>query len=136
MDLAKVGVGLISQTRWPVILSRKDPEEPAHQLWTGGKNTHMHTRHFESHWQSSDVNAWTESESVSSFEETEPNVESLDLEVIGANWSGEMVSLFPEDWELARVASSCHLALNFVPGSARGVPGEPTLTVCGSLSHL
>ena len=58
----------------------------------------------------SDVGVWTRSEGTSSSEMYEHNVESLALEVIGQNWSGEMVSLFLEDWELARVALSCHLA--------------------------
>ena len=55
---------------------------------------------------------WTGSESTSSFEEYEHNVESLASEVMGQNWSGEMVSLFLEDWELGRVALSCHLAMD------------------------
>ena len=49
-------------------------------------------------------------------------------EVTGENWS-----LFLEDWELARVALSCLRPA--VPGNAN-VPGEPTVTVYGSLSHL
>ena len=39
------------------------------------------------------------------------NVKSLGLHVIGLNWSGEKISLFLEDWELGRVALSCHIAL-------------------------
>ena len=42
----------------------------------------------------------------------EHNVESLALHVIGLNGSGEKVSLFLEDWELARVALGCHVALD------------------------
>ena len=41
-------------------------------------------------------------------------MESLALNVIGKNWSGEAVSLFLEDWELARVALSCHIALDLL----------------------
>ena len=37
---------------------------------------------------------------------------ALLLHVIGQNWSGEKVSLFLEDWELAGVALSCHIALD------------------------
>ena len=52
----------------------------------------------------SDVDSWTESEGTCSVEQYEHNVESLALEVIGQNWSGETVSLFLEDWGLAREA--------------------------------
>ena len=49
----------------------------------------------------------------------EHNVESLALNVIGQSWSGEKVSFFLEDWKLARVALSCHIALKYVvPGTA------------------
>ena len=42
-------------------------------------------------------------------------MDNLALEVIGQNWSGEVVSLslFLEDWELGRVALSCHMAVDF-----------------------
>ena len=36
------------------------------------------------------------------------------LAVHGLNWSGEKVSFFLEDWELARVALSCHVALDML----------------------
>ena len=39
-------------------------------------------------------------------------MESIALNVIGQNWSGEKVSFFLEDLELARVALSCHTALD------------------------
>ena len=42
----------------------------------------------------------------------EHHVENLSLEVVGQGWSGWLVHLFLEDWELARVAVSCHLALD------------------------
>ena len=63
--------------------------------------------------------------------------QSLALEVIGQNSSGEMVSLFLWDWEFARVGIEllCGSGL-VVPGNARKVPGKPTVTVYGSLSHL
>ena len=54
-----------------------------------------------------DVGGWTESECTSSCEVYEHNAESLALEVIGQDWSGEVASLFLEEWELARVALSC-----------------------------
>ena len=58
-----------------------------------------------------DVESWTESEGTSSSDECEHNVESLALNAVGQNWSGDKISLFLEDWELARVALSCHIAL-------------------------
>ena len=66
------------------------------------------------HWKS-DVESWTESEEpsdgASSDEEYgEHSVENLALEVVGQGWSGELVCLFLEDWELARVALRCQLA--------------------------
>ena len=64
-------------------------------------------------WSSGGIN-WAGSESTSSFEEYEQNVESLALEVIGQNWRGEMVSLFLEDWEVGRVALSCHMAMDLL----------------------
>ena len=41
-------------------------------------------------------------------------MESLALHVIGLDWSGGKVSLFLEDWELARVAFHCHVALDML----------------------
>ena len=83
----------------------------------------------------SDVNSRTESEGLSSSDSREHNVESLALSIFGQNWSGEKISLFLENWELARVALSCNVALDmFVPGNARGLvaglplPEKPTVT--------
>ena len=42
------------------------------------------------------------------------NVESLALSVMVQDQSGEKISLFLEDWELARVALSCHIALDML----------------------
>ena len=67
----------------------------------------------------SDGESWSESEGLSSSDFCEHNVESLALNVIGQSWSGEKVSFFLEDWKLARVALSCHIALKYVvPGTA------------------
>ena len=38
--------------------------------------------------------------------------ECWDVEVIGQDWSGEVVALFLEDWELGWVALSCHMAID------------------------
>ena len=62
----------------------------------------------------SDVVSWTESEGASFFEQYEHNVESLALNIIGQIWSGEEISLFLEDWVLARVALSRHIALDLL----------------------
>ena len=50
----------------------------------------------------------------SSSEQREHNVESLALNVMGQDQSGGKIPLFLEDWELARVALSCHIALNLL----------------------
>ena len=77
-------------------------------------------RHVEVHaaqkvllW-SSGGDDWAGSESTSSFEEYEHNVESLAPEVVWLKSSGEVVSLFLEDWEPGRVALSCHMARTFL----------------------
>ena len=44
----------------------------------------------------------------------EHNVESLVLHAFGLNWSGDTVSLLLWDWERARVALSCHVALDML----------------------
>ena len=46
----------------------------------------------------------------------EHNVGNLAIEVVGQNWSGEVISLFLEDWEVGRVAPSCHFVCGlFLP---------------------
>ena len=60
------------------------------------------------------VELWTESEGTSSSGQCEHNVESLALNVMRQDQSGENISLFLEDWELARVALSCHIALDLL----------------------
>ena len=60
------------------------------------------------------VQSWTESKGTSSHEQRERNVESLAPNVMGQDQSGEKMSLFLEDWELGRVALSCHIALDML----------------------
>ena len=48
------------------------------------------------------------------YEVYEHSNECRALEVTGQDWSSEVVSLFLEDWELARVALSCHMALDLL----------------------
>ena len=60
------------------------------------------------------VESWEESEGDSSSEQSEHNVESLALNAVGQDQSGEKFTLFLEDWELGRVALSCHIALDML----------------------
>ena len=60
------------------------------------------------------VGLWPESEGTSSSEQCEHNVGSLALNVLVQDQSGEKTSPFLEDWELARVALSCHVALDLL----------------------
>ena len=54
------------------------------------------------------------SEGTSSLEQHEHNVGNLALEVVGQNWSSEVISVFLEGWEVGRVALSCHLSMDFL----------------------
>ena len=54
------------------------------------------------------------SEGTASLEYFEHNVDNLAPEVVGQNWSSEVISLFLEDWEVGRVALSCHLSMDFL----------------------
>ena len=38
------------------------------------------------------------------------NVGNLAIEVVGQHWTSELISLFLEDWDVGRVALSCHLS--------------------------
>ena len=42
----------------------------------------------------------------------EHNSECRALEVIAQEWSSEVVAFLPKDWELGRVALSCHMAMD------------------------
>ena len=59
-------------------------------------------------WTSEDE-AWSEDESVSSSVSRENNGA---LHVIGLCGLGDKISLLLKDWELARVALSCHIPLD------------------------
>ena len=48
------------------------------------------------------------------FEYYEHNVENLAIEVVGQKWSSEVISLFLKDWEVGRVALSCHLSMDLL----------------------
>ena len=62
-------------------------------------------------WESGDE-ASSEDESVSSNGSREGNVGNDALHVIGLY--GEKISLFLKDWDVAKVASSCHMALDML----------------------
>ena len=47
-------------------------------------------------------------------EEYEHNIECQAIEVLGQDWSSEVVALFLEDWELGRVALSCYMAMDLL----------------------
>ena len=64
-------------------------------------------------WSSHGVE-WAGSEDASSLEYYEHNVGNLANEVAGQNWSREVISLFFEDWEVGRVALSCHLSMDLL----------------------
>ena len=53
-------------------------------------------------------------ESVSSGGSQEGNVSNDTLHVIGLHGSGDKISLFSQDWELVKVALSCHMALDML----------------------
>ena len=44
----------------------------------------------------------------------EDNNECKAIEVTGQGWSTEVVALFLEDWELGRVALSCHMTMDLL----------------------
>ena len=53
------------------------------------------------------------------------NVGNLAIEVVGQNWSSEVIALFLKDWEVGRVALSCHLSMDlFMPRNDGYVQGE------------
>ena len=79
--------------------------------------------------------SWSESEGLSSSDFRNHNVESLALHVVGPNWSGGKVSLFLEDCEPARMALSCHVALDMLCQEMHAAARrEPFVTASESLS--
>ena len=57
---------------------------------------------------------------MSSGTPSDEEFEEHNVENARQGWSGRLVDLFPEDWELARVALSCHLALDFLRQEMQG----------------
>ena len=64
-------------------------------------------------WES-EGEAWSEDASVSSSGSREGNVCNDALHVIGLSGPGDKISLFLQDWALAKMALSCHMALNML----------------------
>ena len=63
-------------------------------------------------WES-EGEAWSEDEDASSTDSREGNVCNDALNVVGLHWPGDKISLVLEDWELAKVALSCHMTLDW-----------------------
>ena len=51
-------------------------------------------------------------ESTVGYEVYKHNNECQAIEVIGQDWSSEVVVLFLKDWELGRVVLSCHMTMD------------------------
>ena len=62
----------------------------------------------------SDVDFWADGEGAPPYGVYEHNNECRALEVIGQDWSSEVVAHFLEDRELARVALSCRMAMDLL----------------------
>ena len=62
----------------------------------------------------SEGEAWSEDEGASSTASREGNVCNDALHVTGLTGPGDKISLFLQDWELAKVALSCHMALDML----------------------
>ena len=60
------------------------------------------------------ISSCSTSETSCGGEEYEHNNERPAIEVIGQDWSSEVVALFLEDWELGRVALTCHMAMDLL----------------------
>ena len=64
-------------------------------------------------WSSNGVE-WAGSEVASSEESYEHDVGNLALEVVGQNWSSEVIFVFLEDWEVGRAALGCCSSTDFL----------------------
>ena len=70
-------------------------------------------------WES-EGEAWSDDESVSSRGSREGNVGSGALHVIGLYGPGDKISVFLQDWELAKVALSCHMDMDMLCQEMKG----------------
>ena len=92
----------------PCTLWRKK-EEKSPTWRKSGKWTAQRSPKWESEGE-----AWSEDESVSSTASHKDNMCNNALHVIGLHGSGDKISLFLQDWELAKVALSCRMALDML----------------------
>ena len=60
------------------------------------------------------ISSCSASETSLGCEVYEHNNECRAVEVIGQDWSSEVVALFLEDWELGKVALSCRMTMDFL----------------------
>ena len=60
------------------------------------------------------ISSCSASETSLGCEVYEHNNECRAIEVIGQDWSSDVVALFLEDWELGRVALSCHMTMDLL----------------------
>ena len=63
-------------------------------------------------------------EDASSVVYYEQNVDNLAIEVVGQHWTSEVICFFLEDWEVRRVALSCHLSMDLLCQEMRDVCKE------------
>ena len=80
-------------------------------------------------WKVRVKHAWYEDESVSSSVSRENNVCNDAFHVIGLYGSGDKISLFLKDLELARVALSCHIALDILCQEMHEARSNPSIFV-------
>ena len=64
-------------------------------------------------WES-EGEAWSEDEGASSTASRKASVCNDALHVVGLHGPDDKISIFLQDWELAKVALSCHMALDML----------------------
>ena len=80
------------------------------------------------------ISSYSASETSLCCEVFEHNNECRAIEVIGQDWSSEVVALFLEDWELGRVALSCHTATDLLFQEVRDACWESSESLGSSCS--
>ena len=78
---------------------------------------------------SGDVFDGERSEDTSSVEHYEHNVDNFAKQVVGQRWSSEVISFFLEDWEVGRVALSCHMSVDLVCPEMRDACWESSVSL-------
>ena len=80
------------------------------------------------------ISSCSASETSLGCEVYEHNNECRAIEVIGQDWSSELVAPFLEDWELGRVALSCHMALDVLCQEIRDACWDRSVSLCSLCS--